>query len=116
MKKISGIFIVMLALAGCYLDKEEELYPNGFSNTTDTTTYYYAKDIKPLVAGSCATSGCHVAGTGRSDLSTYTGLSTNKDAVNLRAVVQRTMPTSGPLSTNDISKLRNWIAAGALNN
>lgn len=105
---------MLLALTGCYYDKEEELYPNSFYN--DTTTYYYAKDIKPLMDASCATSLCHSTGKQAPDLSTYAGLSASAARVKVRAVDQRNMPTGGSLSVADINKLRNWIAAGALNN
>lgn len=116
LKKIGFILIAMVAISSCYNDKEELLYPSSFNNVNDTTIFYYNKDIKPLINVSCATQGCHVAGTGRVDLSTYIGLSNNANAVNERAVVQKNMPSSGPLSPADINKLKSWIAAGAKNN
>jgi hypothetical protein len=33
-----------------------------------------------------------------------------------RAVVEKTMPTSGPLLPAEIAKLKCWISSGALNN
>jgi hypothetical protein len=116
LKNIGFGLLISLVFSSCYNDKEEELYPSSFNNTIDTTTYYYSTDIKPLINGSCATPGCHVAGTGRVDLSTYTGLKNNIGGVNDRAVVLKNMPTSGPLSVADVNKLKNWIAKGALNN
>jgi hypothetical protein len=116
LKKFGVILVTMVAISSCYYDKEEQLYPSSFINVPDTATYYYAKDIQPIISGSCAISGCHVAGTGRVDLSTYTGVKNNVAAVNNRAVVIKDMPASGPLSPADINKLKNWIEAGALNN
>lgn len=114
MRQVIFFIGTLLVLSGCYFDKEEELYPNSFG--VDTTTYYYAKDIKPLVDTYCATGVCHKTGFQLPDLSTYAGLSANATRVRVRAVEQRSMPAAGPLPVSEINKIRNWIDAGALDN
>lgn len=118
MKNIIYLFLfTCIVLTGCYYDNEQELYPNNSTtSTTSTTVVTYSGDIQPLMTNKCASPGCHVAGAQSPNLSTYNGVSTNKDRVRIRAVVQKTMPSAGPLSNSDIAKLDSWIQAGAPNN
>ncbi|MBC7382509.1 MAG: hypothetical protein H7296_05860 [Bacteroidia bacterium] len=119
MNKFLGLIVLSITLSSCYNDKEEQLYINEFAKNTDTThtdTVTYSKDIHPLMTGSCAISGCHVSGASFPDLSAYTGLKANINRVKVRAVIDKTMPASGPLSLDKVAKLQSWINSGALNN
>jgi len=114
MNKKYVLIIVMLAvsvLSACYYDKEEELYAK-----PTTAEIKWSTTIKPIIDNNCATSGCHVAGAQSPDLSTYSAVFAKIDRVKARAVVERTMPTSGPLSQTNIDALSKWIDAGAPNN
>lgn len=102
----------IIILSGCYYDNEEELYPNSFNCNVDDTNFELV--IKPIIDANCAISGCHVAGTGRKNLSVYQGL---KDVVddgrlNDRVIVNKSMPPSGPLSKCDIATIDAWIKQG----
>jgi uncharacterized membrane protein len=112
-------FSLMVTLfSSCYYDKEDLLYPNS-NQAVDCATIgaKFAADIQPIINAQCATAGCHNASAaGGVTLMTYAQISAAKDRINARAVVQKTMPTSGPLSTTEINKIKCWIDGGALNN
>ena len=63
-----------LLMIGCGEDDKKE------EAAAEPATLTFA-DIKPIVETNCAKSGCHVAGTGVSDLSTEAGLKANQVAV-----------------------------------
>jgi hypothetical protein len=99
-------------LGSCYYDNVEELYGG---NTCDVSNVDYTTVIKPIITQNCATSGCHVPGTGRKDLTTDQGIAdiVNDGRLNSMVIVQRTMPPSQPLSTCNIASLRQWLNTGA---
>ena len=111
----------MIAMAvgtiGCYYDVEEELYPASSStNTCDTIPPTYALKIQPMIANNCAVSGCHVSNGQSPNLSSYDNILANVSRVKARAVTEKTMPPSGPLSSCDVLALQQWINSGAKNN
>ncbi len=114
MNKVLGFVFLSMVLGSCYYDKEETLYPDEFIKDTAQTTY--SGVIKPLIAGNCAISGCHVPGFQVPDLSTYAGLHANIERVRIRAIELQTMPAAGAMSTANIAKLKKWIENGAQNN
>ncbi len=103
---------------GCKYDKEELLYPG--SNTPvscATVPASFSATIFPLITAKCAISGCHDAtASGGQVFQSYNQVSAAKDRIHLRAVVQKTMPAVGFLTTDEINALRCWIEGGALNN
>jgi uncharacterized membrane protein len=121
MCKTRLFFFMIIAAAliqSCYYDKEELLYP-GSNAAVDCTTINakFSADIQPLMTSKCATSGCHDAtAAGGLTLQNYTQISSVKDRINARAVVEKTMPSSGPLATAEINIIKCWIENGALNN
>jgi hypothetical protein len=115
---LMAAFLAVLSFSSCYYDKEELLYP-GSNQPVDCTTVAakFSADISPIMSGKCATSGCHdVTAAGGVILQTYAQISAAKDRINVRCVVQKSMPPSGPLPLSDINKLKCWIDAGAPNN
>lgn len=118
MKKILylSLALLTLSLSACYYDKEEELYPNSFNNTTDTTAATYALTIAPMLTTNC--NNCHMPGGNSPDLTTYANVFANKDKVKARAVdgTPTPMPSAGLMSLDNRNKLAAWIAAGAPNN
>lgn len=108
-------FLAGFFLSSCYYDNEEELYPLESCDLTEVT---FSQDIKPIIESNCAVPGCHVPGTGRVDYTSFQGLQIviNDGRLKQRAVVQRTMPPTGPLNSCDISKIEVWLDNGALNN
>lgn len=115
MKKIiiSTILLGTVIFTGCYYDKEELLYPNSICDVKSST---FSSDVQSIIKNNCATSGCHVAGATFPDLTTYASIKTNIDRVKVRAITEKTMPKSNPLSDCNIKKLQLWIDNGSLNN
>lgn len=121
MKKRLKTSVLLSLLTGiiaisCYYDNVEELYPDGAPCDLDTVTYL--NEIRPIIDKDCATSGCHVPGTGRKDLTTYEGVKDIVDDGRLvdRAIVRKDMPPSQPLSGCEMDKIQKWIDDGALEN
>lgn len=124
MRKIF-IPICAILLAGCYYDKEDELYPGpgagGGGGGCDTANISYATDIKPIFDQYCALAGCHDATT-RSfshDLSDYQGSSTSANSGRLLGAIRQDpgfnpMPKGmAKLGDCEISKITAWVNAGA---
>ena len=127
MKRILIIAGLAIVAAGCYNDKADKLYPAPATNTCDTTSISYAKDIAPIISASCAISGCHDASGGAIngfDFTTYAGL---KDVANTATLINdiNFTPTSGnhsmpqggsKLPSCEINKITRWVNEGAPNN
>jgi len=73
----------------------------------------FQTDISPIIAGNCATSGCH-NGTRRPTLNSYSTISGN--ASSIIGAVNSNMPPGGRLSTQQIALITCWVNAGAPNN
>jgi len=113
-----SLLILVLSVAGCYADKEELLYPGSLQAINcSTVPASFAADVQPLISGKCAIPGCHDASAaGGVILQNYTQISSKKDRIHARAVVEKSMPSSGALLPAEIAKIKCWIDAGALNN
>ncbi len=107
------IVTVSAVVEGCYYDKEETLY--GASLNCATVSYTYSAEVGPIVAQYCATSGCHDANThaGNVTLTNFAEASASLARINQRVVIDRTMPPSERLTSDQISTIRCWIANGA---
>lgn len=111
--------VCTFSMAGCYYDKEKILYPGSNIPADCTVTpSKFAADVQPLIISKCATQGCHDAGgaSGGVILQSYQQVSDKKDRINTRALVDKTMPPSGPLTPAEAAKIKCWIDAGGLNN
>lgn len=122
MTKINTVIILLLCVtvssSSCYNDKEELLYP-GSTTPADCATVpaKFSADIFPLMSSKCAISGCHDAtASGGVTFQNYNQINSKKDRINVRAVIEKSMPPTGPLPPGDISKLKCWLDAGAPNN
>jgi hypothetical protein len=87
----------------------------------DTTAYTYAAIIKPILLNSCV--GCHKPGSlgGNIDLSTYANVKVQADNGKLLGSVTHTigyspMPQGGKLPDCEITQIKKWVEAGALDN
>lgn len=112
------IMLVLVIIAGCKYDKEELLYPgtNPLSNCA-TTPASFSANVLPLMTTKCAIPGCHDnSASGGRVFQNYSQISAAKDRINIRAVIQKTMPASGTLTTAEINMLKCWIESGGLNN
>ncbi len=112
------LFLFVIVLTGCYVDKEELLYP-GSTQPVDCSTAAakFTADVQPIILSKCAIPGCHDASaSGGVIFQTYAQISNKKDRINARAIVEKTMPASGSLSTAEMTKIKCWIESGAPNN
>ena len=114
-----GLVIVLLSATGCYYDKEEKLYPQ---TVCDTATVTYSSSVVPILLSNCTI--CHGGNTPSAGikLDTYAGVKVQADNGRLwGAVSQATsfspMPKNGTkLNTCNLTKIKKWLDAGALNN
>lgn len=81
---------------------------------------HYARDVQPIIAGSCSVTGCHNAGSLTGDFTTYAGLKTKVDngSFRLRVLDLKIMPpvSQPPLTEKQLKQLLCWIEAGAPEN
>ncbi len=111
----------MLGTSGCYWDKSSELYPQA---QCDTSSLKWSTAIQPIIQQQCAFSGCHSAASARGgiDLSNYDGVRTIAlDGSLVGSIEHRSNYTPMPFQNTklpecQISQIRGWVAAGALNN
>ena len=115
--KLSFFFIVLIFFGeGCYYDKEEILYPAAATDCSTVNATFTG--VKSIITSKCATAGCHNAATaaGGTVLETYDQVKAKADRINQRAIVDKTMPPSTPLSTSEVAILKCWISSGTPNN
>lgn len=101
-------------------DNTELVEPDTNSNTIDTAKVLYTQDVKILLDGSCAFSGCHNTGSAVGSLATYT--SAKKFAENGRILGSikhesgySKMPKNGTkLAAEKIARIEKWITDGYL--
>ncbi|MBK6963531.1 MAG: hypothetical protein IPH20_06160 [Bacteroidales bacterium] len=69
---------------------------------------------KTVIAGNCATSGCHAspANAGGLNFETNSNIVAAGSRIKTQAVDQGTMPPTGALSATDKAKIADWISAG----
>ncbi|HRH64402.1 MAG TPA: hypothetical protein PLI68_13860 [Bacteroidia bacterium] len=109
------LLLLITFFSACYYDVESELYP-ATTSTCDTATPTYSATIQPLIAASCAITGCHTSGAQSPDLSSYANLKASIERVKVRAITEKSMPPSGPLSSCSLESIDKWITSGAINN
>ncbi len=119
-KFVAVLFLAVMAASssGCYYDKEELLYSGKGAINCATISAKFSTDVNPLIKSKCATSGCHDAASasGGSVLVTYAQIAAQTARINQRCVIDKTMPSSGPLSAAEIAIVKCWIESGAPNN
>jgi uncharacterized membrane protein len=103
-----------ILMTGCYNDKAELLYPDSAVDCS-TARATFTK-VKSIMASKC--SPCHDArnAAGGTVLETYDQVKAKADRINQRAIVEKTMPPAGPLSSEETAILKCWISSGAPNN
>lgn len=109
-----------LALAGCYYDKENELYPDQ-ANCDTSGVMTYSQSVAPVMVANCNT--CHSGANPEGGVitSNYDGLSVVANNGKLWAAVNHEgslpMPQGGDkLPVCDLTKIKKWIDAGAPDN
>jgi uncharacterized membrane protein len=107
--------LFILFSASCTYDKEELLNPPP-KNACDTLNATFAT-VKSIITTKCSSSRCHGAAAAKGGviLETYDQIKAKSDRIKQRAIIEKTMPPSGPLSTNDIAVLQCWFDSGMPN-
>jgi hypothetical protein len=113
------LVIVLVSATGCYYDKEEKLYPQ---TVCDTATVTYSSSVVPILLSNCTV--CHGGNTPSAGikLDTYAGVKVQADNGKLWGAVSQSagfspMPKNGTkLSACNLTKIKKWLDAGALNN
>jgi uncharacterized membrane protein len=108
MKKLlyfSGILLVFGLLGSCSKDDSD--------NNANTPGPKFTA-VKSLITSSCAVSGCHTssAAAGGVSFESDANIVAAANRINVRAVVEGTMPPSGSLSSENKAKITDWINAG----
>lgn len=130
MTKITGLFTLslLLLIGSCTFDKEEVPEPTPTPTPTptppptmdlcDSLNVTFSGTVVPLLNANCTTPGCHSAGSGNGDYTTYAGIKAKVDngTFKTRVIDDKNMPPSGPLSPSDLDKLKCWLEDGAPNN
>ena len=116
---IISFFLLWVMGTGCYYDKEEVLYPQSVCDTASVT---YSRSVVPILSANCVS--CHGGNTPSAGikLDAYTGVKIQVDNGRLWGAVSHAvgfspMPKNGlKMSTCNLTKIKKWIDAGALNN
>lgn len=111
---ISIITVIPILIAGCYYDKAEQLYGSSEIDCSIVPATYTR--VQAIMASKCNT--CHSArnAAGGTILETYEQVKAKADRINQRAIIDKTMPPTAPLSSEEIAILQCWISSGTPNN
>jgi uncharacterized membrane protein len=111
-----GVFILFAIAISCTNDKKSITPP--VSDICGAVPTSFANDVHVIFQTSCAKGGCHntSSAAGGVILETYEQIVSKIARIQQRALVEGTMPPSGPLSTKDINTIQCWINSGTPNN
>ncbi|MBL7872689.1 MAG: hypothetical protein JNM78_13820 [Cyclobacteriaceae bacterium] len=86
------------------------LVPRGNTGTS------FLNDIKPIFTANCTLSGCHDAGTGSRDWTTFSNVKNKAEQIKARTA-NKSMPIGGlTLTQEQINLIACWVDDGAINN
>ena len=119
MLNVSAVLITLFLLVlvtGCYYDNAELLQPGNNVNCNTINARFV--DVQPIISTKCAVSGCHDATTaaGNTVLQTFQQISGKSNRIYIRSVIEKSMPSVQPLSTQEAALLNCWINSGSPNN
>ncbi|MDQ3536649.1 MAG: hypothetical protein M3421_13595 [Bacteroidota bacterium] len=75
----------------------------------------FQNSIKPIIENNCAISGCHVAGTGRADFTSFSNIKSSAQRIK-ELTASKAMPKTGSLTDEEIEQIACWVDDGAPNN
>ena len=118
MKKLIGLVsVVVLLVIAC--GKGGYNNNNNNNNTVDcgTISTTFSANVSPLIASSCAKSGCHATGStnGPGALTTYAQIFAARAQIRSN-VASGNMPKDATFSATQKATITCWIDAGAANN
>ena len=97
-----SLALSVVLIAACTKDEVTEDQPN----KDCLTAYTYDADISMIINDNCVS--CH-SGVQPPRLTNYSEVINSIERVKARAITEKTMPESKPLSDSDIEKLNCWI-------
>ena len=97
-----SLALSVVLITACTKDEVEENLPN----KDCLTAYTYNADISMIINDNCVS--CH-SGVQPPRLTNYSEVINSIERVKARAITEKTMPESKPLSDSDIEKLNCWI-------
>lgn len=108
---ISLLATVSIIVTSCYKDREELLYPSKAvdCNNPDAQGPKFAA-VELIIKSECVS--CHSAGAQAPDLSTSCDVLSEADGIYNECVVDKSMPTSAPLSSAYQAIIKDWYEAG----
>ena len=108
--------LLPVLVAGCYYDNAELLQPGSSVNCNTINARFV--DVQPIISAKCAIAGCHdvTAAAGNTVLQTFQQINGKADRIYIRAVIEKSMPPSQRLSTQEAALLNCWINSGSPNN
>ena len=117
MKKFFTLFLIIIVIAiACSKGGDAVTSP---TTTVDCSVIdsRYGAVVSVIIQNSCATSGCHNAGSfnGPGPLTNYTQVKAAASAIN-SSVAAGTMPKGSSLSVAQKNAIACWVSSGALNN
>ncbi len=104
----------LLAVAASCTNKKESITPP-VTDVCGSAPVSFATDVHVIFQTSCAKGGCHNASSaaGGVVLETYDQIVSKIERIQQRALVEKSMPPTGPLSTQQINTIECWINSGA---
>ena len=111
---IKKLFLVAAVLGFFYACTKETATKS--SDDCSSTPKSFSIDVNPVIQASCASSGCHGAGSnsGPGALLTYSQVFNARSAIR-SAVSSGRMPKNRSLTTSEKAKIICWIDSGAPN-
>lgn len=114
-----SLFVLLVSTTGCYYDKEEILYPQSVCDTSSVT---YSSSVVPILVSNCTS--CHGGSTPSAGIKLDAYADVKIQVTNGKlwgsvshAVNFSPMPKNAAKMSNcNLSKIKKWIDAGALNN
>jgi hypothetical protein len=111
---IKKLFLIAGVL-GCFYACTKDTATKS-SDDCSSTPKSFSTDVNPVIQASCATSGCHGAGSnsGPGALVTYSQIFNARSAIR-SSVSSGRMPKNRSLTTSEKAKIICWIDSGAPN-
>ncbi|AWW33277.1 2-polyprenyl-6-methoxyphenol hydroxylase [Echinicola strongylocentroti] len=120
MNKLRLMIIGVLLAAGmsCSSENEDDIQPDPSGNRCEDVSSTLSGDVQSIITSNCATSGCHVSGTGRVDFTDKQNIIEYASTIN-SYTQSGFMPPSGSghsLTAGEKDKIFCWVSAGAQDN
>jgi hypothetical protein len=122
MRNILVSSIAIFLLSSCYKDKFRERHPTNVSDCDTLSIMSYSANIKPIIDNAC-TANCHNGNGPGAELQTWNNLTSSYSLSRLISSITwdggaKQMPQGAvnKIAQCDITKIKKWVAEGALNN